>query len=99
MVNEKCLNLFLLMRGTLIFNNNQQNTVITILSSLEVLKVSNNFLLLFEDFFKKNYKVAPIQPTGVPLDSLKHIATVFSTPPGGDFKIHGGTVSLCSIYK
>ena len=42
-------------------------------------------------FFKKGYSPSmPVRPTGVPLDTLKHIGNVFSTAPGGDFKIHGG---------
>lgn len=42
-------------------------------------------------FFKKGYTPSlPVRPTGVALDSLKHIGNVFSTAPGGDFKVHGG---------
>lgn len=42
-------------------------------------------------FFKKGYSPSlPVRPTGIPLDTLKHIGNVFSTAPGGDFKIHGG---------
>ncbi|KAJ7351681.1 hypothetical protein OS493_036096 [Desmophyllum pertusum] len=45
----------------------------------------------WKGFFKKGYKPSlPVRPTGVALDSLKHIGNVFSTAPGGDFKVHGG---------
>ncbi|CAH3174419.1 unnamed protein product [Porites evermanni] len=45
----------------------------------------------WKGFFKKGYTPSlPVRPTGIPLDTLKHIGKVFSTSPGGDFKIHGG---------
>ena len=49
----------------------------------------------WKGFFKKGYTPSlPVRPTGIPLDTLKHIGKVFSTPPGGDFKIHGGKKDL-----
>lgn len=42
-------------------------------------------------FFKKGHSpTQPIRPTGVTLDTIKHIGNVMSASPGGDFKIHGG---------
>ena len=50
-------------------------------------------------FFKKGYSPSlPIRPTGIPLDTLKHIGNVFSTAPGGDFKIHGGINLLSGSF-
>ena len=48
------------------------------------------FRLSLAGFFQKNYKLMPVKPTGASLDTLKHVGSVISTPPGGDFKIHGG---------
>ena len=49
----------------------------------------------WKGFFKKGYTPSlPVRPTGIPLDTLKHIGKVFSTSPGGDFKIHGGKKDL-----
>ena len=49
----------------------------------------------WKGFFKKGYTPSlPVRPTGIPLDTLKHVGKVFSTPPGGDFKIHGGKKDL-----
>lgn len=31
-----------------------------------------------------------MKPTGIALDTLKHVGNVFSAAPGGDFKVHGG---------
>ncbi|EDO37169.1 predicted protein [Nematostella vectensis] len=44
----------------------------------------------WKGFFPKNYEVTAIKPTGITLDRIKHIGKTFSTPPDGDFKIHGG---------
>ena len=53
--------------------------------------VINNFSCFVSGFFKKGYRPSlPVRPTGVALDSLKHIGNVFSAVPGGDFKVHGG---------
>ena len=56
-----------------------------------ILLILCNFTCFVSGFFKKGYKPSlPVRPTGVALDSLKHIGNVFSTTPGGDFKVHGG---------
>ncbi|XP_067046269.1 2-oxoglutarate dehydrogenase complex component E1-like [Acropora muricata] len=45
----------------------------------------------WKGFFKKGHSpTQPIRPTGVTLDTIKHIGNVMSASPGGDFKIHGG---------
>ena len=53
--------------------------------------IINNFTCFVSGFFKKGYRPSlPVRPTGVALDSLKHIGNIFSAVPGGDFKVHGG---------
>ncbi|XP_027055240.1 2-oxoglutarate dehydrogenase, mitochondrial-like [Pocillopora damicornis] len=45
----------------------------------------------WKGFFKKGYSpTQPVKPTGIALDTLKHVGNVFSAAPGGDFKVHGG---------
>lgn len=44
----------------------------------------------WKGFFPKNYKLLPLKPTGISLNTLKHVGNTVSTPPGGDFKVHGG---------
>lgn len=82
------------------FNTNPTGTHIKDYKSwkrkeLQIAKLINiliTFITCFvSGFFKKGYKPSlPVRPTGVALDSLKHIGNVFSTTPGGDFKVHGG---------
>ncbi|KXJ27697.1 2-oxoglutarate dehydrogenase-like, mitochondrial [Exaiptasia diaphana] len=44
----------------------------------------------WKGFFPKNYQMAPIKPTGITMDKIKHVGKAMSTPPEGDFKTHGG---------
>jgi len=48
---------------------------------------------LITDFFPKgypdNYKVEP-KPTGVAMETLKHIGNVVSSSPPGEFTVHSG---------
>lgn len=45
----------------------------------------------WKGFFKKGHcPNQPVKPTGIALDTLKHVGNVFSAAPGGDFKVHGG---------
>ena len=52
----------------------------------------------WEGFFD-NREAMVLPKTGVDEEVLKHVGTVFSSPPPGDFVIHGGKITVnISIY-
>ena len=46
-------------------------------------------MVTISDFFPDDHSPLVPVPTGVTMDTLEHIGTVFSTPPTG-FTLHGG---------